>query len=498
MSNFRVEQSDDPRRAMSVQNPMSINDLMVRQQASSTARRAPVSPNLPPPSANVRFSDAPGDSRRGRPERSSRGDRGDRGGGRGMEDEQTNGADDELGYELILNKNKMKKDEPSGSQRPEDDEIWADNGGGIGDDFVDPRERAAFEHTGGGGSGGQDLPPASSPFSRGDAGGRRDATPPPRGPAYSPAPFNRGPYSPLGGGGYDLTPKPSYEELLEKRTKVIEGLDKFRRRGLDVRTFPPDAPLEEMEMEYNRHKRAVDVEASIQFSRKMLMACVTGLEYLNARYDPLGLQLEGWSESVIEDIHNYDDVFERLYDKYHSTAQMPPEFELLLMVAGSAFMFHLTNSMFKSSMPGVGNPDMMKSVRRGVMGAMSGAMSGAANGGGVSGMMSGMFGGGKGGGANRGTGGGGGGPTSMGNNPKRAGPPPPQHPRSAGRREMRGPSGNIDDMLSNLMEREPAEVSSRLVEEIDDILNNPSDDDRDSPARSMSIRTGPAAPPLDI
>jgi hypothetical protein len=45
---------------------------------------------------------------------------------------------------------------------------------------------------------------------------------------------------------------------------------------------------------------------------------------------------------------------------------------------------------------------------------------------------------------------------------------------------MRGPSGNIDDMLSNLMEREPAEVSNRLVEEIDDILNAPSDEDRDS------------------
>lgn len=470
MSNFNVEQSDDPRRSISVQNPMSINDLMVRQPPASARPARTMSPNLPPPSGsgNIRFSDNRHE-RRSRPERSARNER------YAPQEMDENGPNDDLGYELILNKNKMKKEDAYVAEsRPEDDEIWGDEATG-GDDYVDPRERAAFEHNG---DQGPDLPPPSSPQSAYGGGGNFSA---PRhsgasgaSGGYSPAPQTRYNNSPLGGGGYDYTPKPSYEELMEKRSKIIEGLDKFRRRGLDVRSFPPDAPLEEMEMEYNRHKRAVDVEASIQFSRKMLMACVTGLEYLNARYDPLGLQLEGWSESVIEDIHNYDDVFERLYDKYHSSAQMPPEFELLLMVAGSAFMFHLTNSMFKSAMPGVGNPDMMKNVRRGVMGAMSGAFSGAAKGGGVSGMMNGMFGG----GASR--------PSS--GPPKRgAGPPPPQNPRSASRREMRGPSGNIDDMLNNLMEREPGEVSNRLVEEIDDILNTPSDEDRDNASVTVDI-----------
>jgi hypothetical protein len=203
-----------------------------------------------------------------------------------------------------------------------------------------------------------------------------------------------------GQGGFDAAkPFVSYEEQAEKKQKYLEGLDKFRRRGMKVPPLDMNSPFEEVESEYNRHKRTVDVEASIQFSRKMLMACVTGLEYLNSRYDPLGLHLDGWSESVIEDIHNYDDVFERLYDKYHTSVQMAPEFELLLMVAGSAFMYHLTNSMFKSAMPGMGNPEMMKNVRRGVMGAMRGAFNGASGGGGVTGMMSGMFGGGGGGGA---------------------------------------------------------------------------------------------------
>ena len=61
---------------------------------------------------------------------------------------------------------------------------------------------------------------------------------------------------------------------------------------------------------------------------------------------------------------DYDDVFEELHEKYKGKAQMAPELKLLLMLGGSGFMFHLTNTMFKSSLPGMGdilkqNPDLM-------------------------------------------------------------------------------------------------------------------------------------------
>jgi len=45
------------------------------------------------------------------------------------------------------------------------------------------------------------------------------------------------------------------------------------------------------------------------------------------------------------------------------------------------------------------------------------------------------------------------------------------------------------------MDREPGEVSNRLVEEIGDLLNNPSADDRDRPAQIIQspprARAGP-------
>ena len=77
------------------------------------------------------------------------------------------------------------------------------------------------------------------------------------------------------------------------------------------------------------------------------------------------IKLDGWSENVHEGINEYDDIFEELHEKYKSKSKMAPEIRLLLSLAGSAFMFHLTNTMFKSSLPGMEdimkqNPDLMK------------------------------------------------------------------------------------------------------------------------------------------
>jgi len=59
--------------------------------------------------------------------------------------------------------------------------------------------------------------------------------------------------------------------------------------------------------------------------------------------------------------------FEELYVKYRSKVNIAPEVKLIMMLGGSAMMFHLTNSMFKSVMPNMNdvmkqNPDLIKSM----------------------------------------------------------------------------------------------------------------------------------------
>ena len=86
--------------------------------------------------------------------------------------------------------------------------------------------------------------------------------------------------------------------------------------------------VDELRAEVKRITYSIDVEQSIRFSRRMLVACVTGLEFLNKRYNPFEVQLEGWSESVMENVDDYDGVFEELYVKYRSKVSCRPRGEV--------------------------------------------------------------------------------------------------------------------------------------------------------------------------
>ena len=107
----------------------------------------------------------------------------------------------------------------------------------------------------------------------------------------------------------------------------------------------------------------------------MLMACINGIEFLNNRFDPFDIKLDGWSEQVNENMTDYDDVFGELYEKYKSKASMAPELKLLFQLGGSAMMVHMTNTMFKSAMPGMDdilrqNPDLMRQFQTAAVNTM--------------------------------------------------------------------------------------------------------------------------------
>tara|TARA_Y100000816_G_scaffold292527_1_gene288372 strand:+ start:1651 stop:2880 length:1230 start_codon:yes stop_codon:yes gene_type:complete len=188
------------------------------------------------------------------------------------------------------------------------------------------------------------------------------------------------PYEEMRDTGEIEIPSPGYNSILDEKNDLIYKLYRIQLKGVPInKKFTTNSSINELRNEYNKIKRDMEVNASIKFSRRMLMACVTGVEFLNKRYDPFDVKLEGWSESVMEGIDDYDNVFERLHDKYASKVAMAPEIELLLTLTGSAFMFHLTNSMFKS-IPNINeiakqNPEFMKNV----MQSMSQATSGSSN-----------------------------------------------------------------------------------------------------------------------
>ena len=154
-----------------------------------------------------------------------------------------------------------------------------------------------------------------------------------------------------------LTP----EEERAQKAELINKLNRLETKGFTIsKRFTMDNSLDEIKQEFERLMDARNLESSIKFQRQMMMGVVTGLELMNNKFNPFDWQLEGWSESVHENVDDYDEVFEELYDKYKGKGQMPPEARLLFMMVGSGFMFHMSNSFFRQKMGNMTMDDILK------------------------------------------------------------------------------------------------------------------------------------------
>lgn len=163
-------------------------------------------------------------------------------------------------------------------------------------------------------------------------------------------------------------PSTGYRSIDEEKADLLNKLTRLEKKGFTInKKLSMYSPIDDIRSEVKRITYSIEVDQSIKFSRRMLVACVTGLEFLNKRYNPVDIYLDGWSESVMENIDDYDGVFEELYAKYRTKMQVAPEVKLIMMLGGSAMMYSLTSSMFKTALPNMGqvikqNPDLVKNM----------------------------------------------------------------------------------------------------------------------------------------
>jgi hypothetical protein len=85
--------------------------------------------------------------------------------------------------------------------------------------------------------------------------------------------------------------------------------------------------------------------------------------------------LDGWGESVSEDIDSYEEIFAELHDKYKG-GKLAPELSLLLRLGFSASVCHFTNRALSSSTPGFNDvirqsPELMKAFTNATVNTMS-------------------------------------------------------------------------------------------------------------------------------
>lgn len=185
-----------------------------------------------------------------------------------------------------------------------------------------------------------------------------------------------------GGGGYVSNapvappvdqPSEGFRTLEEEKSDILFKLQRLQRQGIKgLRQFTPYSDVRDMRSELNRVRTELELERSVKFQRKILMAIVSALEWGNSRFNPFDLELDGWSEQMHQSVQSnteYDGIFEELYFKYRNRVSTPPEVRLLLMVGGSAMMFHMTKAMMKSALPSMGdimrqNPAMMDAMMK--------------------------------------------------------------------------------------------------------------------------------------
>ena len=155
------------------------------------------------------------------------------------------------------------------------------------------------------------------------------------------------------------------EELLREKIIYLRKLEALEKKGIKLtKKYSMECSLDEMKGEYEMIKSESEKKSSVKFQGKMLMAAVSAIEFMNSKFDPFDVKLDGWAEAVNENIDDYDDVFGELHEKYSGKAKIAPELKLLFMLGGSAAMLHMTNTMFKSSLPGMDdimrqNPELM-------------------------------------------------------------------------------------------------------------------------------------------
>jgi len=247
-------------------------------------------------------------------------------------------------------------------------------------------------------------------------------------------------------------PSAGYTSIEDEKADLLNKLARLEKKGFKTSgKLNAYTDIEQLRTEYKRIMFQIESDQGIKFARRVLMACVTGVEFLNKRYDPFDIQLDGWSENMMENVEDYDTVFEELHAKYKDKVAVAPEIKLMMMVGGSAMMFHLTKSMFKSAGLDTGkvlrdNPDLMKNMMDAVKKSQDAA------------------------------------------------PPPPEN--ESGRREMRGPGIDLSAMMGGFMPppmpantREPAPRPPPSVSESDvsDIVSTTSD------TKDLTIRTGKKA-----
>lgn len=166
-------------------------------------------------------------------------------------------------------------------------------------------------------------------------------------------------------------------EKLRKKKMMISRLNEWKEKGVISGQvhFSQDMSYEEIEDEYETALEDKKKKEAKKLYSWWFLTAVNTLEYANSALNPFDINLDGWGESVSDDMDSYDEIFGKLYEKYKG-GEMSPELSLIMRLGFSAAMTSFTNKALSSATPGFNDvirqsPELMKAFTTATASAMS-------------------------------------------------------------------------------------------------------------------------------
>jgi hypothetical protein len=176
--------------------------------------------------------------------------------------------------------------------------------------------------------------------------------------------------------------KLSDREKRRKKRLMIKKIEEWYEKGLIKNNphFTIDSDFDEVEDEYETALEDKRKKDSVKLQGWWFMTAVNSIEYANSAFNPFDINLDGWGEQVSEDIDSYEEIFSELHDKYKG-GKLSPEISLLLRLGFSAAVVNFTNKALSTATPGFNDvikqsPELMKMFTNATVSSMSQASPG--------------------------------------------------------------------------------------------------------------------------
>jgi len=155
-------------------------------------------------------------------------------------------------------------------------------------------------------------------------------------------------------------------EKRRKKRAMLKALESWHEKGLikEMTRLNMESDFDEIEDEYESAIEDKRKRDAVKIQGNWLITMANTIEYGNSMFDPFGISLDGWGESISEDIDSYSEVFEELHEKYKG-GKMSPELSLLLRLGFSASVVHFSNKALSTAAPGFNDvikqsPELMR------------------------------------------------------------------------------------------------------------------------------------------